>query len=456
CSRVFAGDIYGDHAVSSAGIIGEGGDKPLRPTDMLLYLWDGGLDVCVDVTGFSPLMQTAMVDSVPGRAVIDVVQHKRGKYMDRCAAIGYGFLLFSFSTLGELEADAITLLKRIRNAPLTLLVKPGGGIRPIVVGLVWRRLVSKVSVVMIGHSLDGYLDDIKFGVGASGGSEDILHAVNRMIEDHGDDVGLSMLLVDFKNTFNLVDREVMLHEVRLCCPDISRWVEFCYSNPARLYYGEHNLQSCQEVQQGDPLSPLLLSLVLHLLIRKIRDSFSLSIHAWYLDDGTIIGDTLVVGKKQLMGVFPPNIARPLHGVKLLGEPASVDFDFSSDLVMKRVNRTIVLMDTVARVNDPQCELLLLHAGISKLYFAMRTCSLRVFEVAQHSFDAALRSALERIVTAYGLGFGDWQWRLSTLPFGIGVYYAGDVLNYAFLASRLQSPSLQTKLLQHSHYYKKTP
>ncbi|GKE84742.1 hypothetical protein Tco_1558484 [Tanacetum coccineum] len=147
CSRVFAGDIYGDHTVSCAGIIGikhrhnvvrdtlvdicycsgisvgmevdiglDGGrDKPLRPADMLLYSWDGGLDVCVDLTGSSPLTQTGMADFIPGRAVIDAAQRKRGKYMAKCAAIGYGFLPFSFSSLGELEADAVTLLKRIRK-----------------------------------------------------------------------------------------------------------------------------------------------------------------------------------------------------------------------------------------------------------------------------------------------------------------------------------------------------
>ncbi|GJT64242.1 hypothetical protein Tco_1015722 [Tanacetum coccineum] len=220
CSRAFAGDIYGDHVVSCVGIIdikhrhnvvrdtlvdicyrsgisagkevdiglNGGRDKPLPPADMLLYSWDGGLDVCVDLTGSSPLTQTAMVDFVPGRAVIDAAQRKRGKYMDRCAAIGYGFLLFSFSSLGEFEADVITLLKRIWNfsithwgtAPFTPLVKSGGGIRPIVVGLVWRHLVFKVSAVMIGHSLNDYLNDLKFGVVASGGSEDILHVVNRL------------------------------------------------------------------------------------------------------------------------------------------------------------------------------------------------------------------------------------------------------------------------------------
>ncbi|GKD56471.1 putative reverse transcriptase domain-containing protein, partial [Tanacetum coccineum] len=120
--RLFAEDIYGDHDVSCAGIIGikhrhnlvrdtlvdicyrsgisagnevdiglDGArDKPLRPLDMVLYSWDGGLDVCVDLTGSSPLTQTGMVDFVPGRAVIDAAQRKR-------------------------EADAVTLLKRIRK-----------------------------------------------------------------------------------------------------------------------------------------------------------------------------------------------------------------------------------------------------------------------------------------------------------------------------------------------------
>ncbi|GJT90870.1 hypothetical protein Tco_1079715 [Tanacetum coccineum] len=148
---------------------------------------------------------------------------------------------------------------------------------------------------------------------------------------------------------------------------------------------------------------------------------------------------------------------PYKKSKFLGSggsgPVSVDVDFGSALVMKRVSKTIGLLDAVAKINDPQCELLLIRAcaGVSKLYFAMRTCPPRVFESAQLSFDMALRSALEHIVTASGPGFGDWQWRLATLPFafgGLGVYSAGDVLNYAFVASRLQFATLQTKLLRH--------
>ncbi|GJW81351.1 hypothetical protein Tco_0145326 [Tanacetum coccineum] len=258
----------------------------------------------------------------------------------------------------------------IASAPLTPLVKPGGGIRPIAVGTIWRRLVSKVSATMIGHSLDGYLDGLQFGVGVPGGGEAILHAVNRLVEDRGDDVGLSMLL----------------SSATLALPDYTT-----ESTPCGHATG------CSR--------------------------------AWYLDDGTIVGDTFVVGKvlelitedgprcglhlnvdktelfwpkedprSKLEGIFPPNISRPLHGVKLLGGPVSLDVDFGSALVMKRVSKTI---------------------GSGRAF----------------------------ICTASGPGFGDWQWRIATLPFafgGLGIYSAGDVLNYAFIASRLQSATLQTK------------
>nr|GEZ49133.1 hypothetical protein [Tanacetum cinerariifolium] len=93
---------------------------------------------------------------------------------------------------------------------------------------------------------------IDFGVGISGGGEGILHVTNRLIKNRGDDVRLLMLLVDFKNSFNLVDQEVMLQEVYLRCPDISRWAKFCYFSSARLYHKEHTSWSYQGVQQGDP------------------------------------------------------------------------------------------------------------------------------------------------------------------------------------------------------------
>lgn len=107
---------------------------------------------------------------------------------------------------------------------------------------------------------------------------------------------ITMMLVDFTNAFNLIDRTTLIKEVRARCPSISHWVKFCYAKPAKLYYNESILSSSQDVQQGDPLGPLLFALTLHPLICKIASQCSLDLNAWYLDDGTIIGDTLEVYK----------------------------------------------------------------------------------------------------------------------------------------------------------------
>ena len=47
-----------------------------------------------------------------------------------------------------------------------------------------------------------------------------------LIECRGDVV---MLLVDFKDALNLVDRSVILFETRVQCPSPAPWDELCYS-----------------------------------------------------------------------------------------------------------------------------------------------------------------------------------------------------------------------------------
>ncbi|GJX14796.1 hypothetical protein Tco_0206554 [Tanacetum coccineum] len=108
CSRVFAGDIYGDHVVSCVVIIGiKHRHNVVRDTLVDICYRSGisagkEIDIGLDGERDKPLL-------------IDVARCKCGKYMAKCAAIGYGLLPFFFSSLGELEADAVTLLKRIRK-----------------------------------------------------------------------------------------------------------------------------------------------------------------------------------------------------------------------------------------------------------------------------------------------------------------------------------------------------
>lgn len=184
----------------------------------------------------------------------------------------------------------------VDSAPLTLLLKLGGGVRPIAVGTIWRRLCSQLAVNAVCKDITTYLGSHQFGVGIPFGGEGIMHAANRLLELKGTHCTQTMLLVDFTNAFNLVDRATLICEVRNHCHSISRWVEFCYSTLAILYYNEHIISSALGVQQGDPLGPLLFSLALHPLVVKIAAEYTLYLHAWYLDDGTIVGDTLEVSK----------------------------------------------------------------------------------------------------------------------------------------------------------------
>ncbi|XP_026449835.1 uncharacterized protein LOC113349999 isoform X2 [Papaver somniferum] len=242
------------------------------------------------------------------------------------------------------------------SALLTPLLKPGGGIRPIVVGTIWRRLVSKVVIFTISKEMTSYLKDFQFSVGVPCGGEAILHSVNRILYEKHDLNFTFMLLVDFKNAFNLVDRSAMLCVVLLKCPSLYGWVQFFYASPAKLYYGTSTLSSAQGVQQGDPLGPLLFALNLHPIVLKISEQCKLDLQAWYLDDGTIIGDTMMVSKafhiiksegvavgldlniqktelfwpsfgkrSTQVGVFPADIGRPSVGVKLLGGPVCLNF-----------------------------------------------------------------------------------------------------------------------------------
>ncbi|GKF39920.1 hypothetical protein Tco_0119981, partial [Tanacetum coccineum] len=84
------------------------------------------------------------------------------------------------------------------------------------------------------------------------------------------------------------------------------------------------------------------------LVHRIKDCCQLLFHAWYSDDGTIIGDT----KEVKDGLFPRDIGRPTLGVKLLGGAVSRDAGFISSLAVKRASRAVELMSLLPSLRDP--------------------------------------------------------------------------------------------------------
>jgi len=97
------------------------------------------------------------------------------------------------------------------GAPLTVLMKKGGGVRPITVGEVIRRLASCLWCLAACPSLPGvFLPYGQVGVGIPGGLETAIHAIRHYINKNASDSSLALLKIVMKNAFNECSRAAFL------------------------------------------------------------------------------------------------------------------------------------------------------------------------------------------------------------------------------------------------------
>ena len=183
-----------------------------------------------------------------------------------------------------------TILPFLCGASLLACNKKNGGLRPIAVGEVLRRVTSKCVSRAVQDDAIEILSPLQLGVGISVGCESIVHSVASLQEDTSvPPDSWCALLVDFSNAFNSVARECIFQEVRSRIPAMAAWVECCYGPQPILF-------SCCGVQQGDPLGPLCFAFALHPIVDLIqREVPDLLINAWYLDDGTLCGSLENIG-----------------------------------------------------------------------------------------------------------------------------------------------------------------
>ena len=342
------------------------------------------------------------------------------------------------------------------GARLHAAIKKDGGLRPIAVGNLERRITAKCAASRVADKAIVHLSPLQLGVAVHGGCEAIAHAVRETLEREPEKL---LLQADFINAFNTMDRATVLEEVAGFCPELLPWVSTCYGAPSHLQYGSSLIPSATGLQQGDALASFLFSLALHPVIKRVElEVPTLALHAWFLDDGTAVGSkeelqamiTIVEREGASRGLVlstafttkapgqpKSTVWSPIHqdqseeqdplqkgvprvnmpGITLLGAPIGSRNFVRSELEAKveKIQKTIEMLPNI---QDPHTQFVLLRSclALPKLSFILRTTDTSPFLDVLHQFDSLVREALSIIL---GAALTDLQWKQASLPVSMG-------------------------------------
>ena len=313
----------------------------------------------------------------------------------------------------------------------------------------------------------------QLGFGTSMGAEAIVHAVRSYLGGGGGmDEGNLVMKLDFQNAFNSIRRDLMLASALEKAPVVFPLAFKSYCQTSFLFFGEHTIHSCEGIQQGDPLGPLLFCLVIQDLISSLKSEFCV----FYLDDGTLGGSLADIrsdlqhleeiapghclqlnhSKSESICVddatrdaillqFPSLCDTPPVKATLLGSP--IGGIEATEMVLQKKNADLEVLGerlTELQAHDPMC--LLKNAfSLPKLLYIVRTAP--CFKSTMLSdFDRLQRSLLESLCNIH---LTDYNWLQASLPAlcgGLGIRSAVTLALSAFLASAAGCASLSRAIL----------
>lgn len=348
------------------------------------------------------------------------------------------------------------------GASLIALGKKDGGIRPIAIGNVFRRLVAKLACVSVRNAAGDILSPVQLGFGTKNGCEIIIHSVRSFLNLHANSQKV-LLKIDYANAFNCIERDSLLCSIKEKIPQLYAFLWQAYRNESELFFKSDILSSCRGVQQDDPLGPLIFSLALHPIIEKLKSDLKL----FYLDDGCLIGDPttvlsdfihIVEASKSIGLEINPNkcelffcsntdhailssfnaIAPGIKTVEksdlsLLGSPI---FHDAIELATKETLSKLTHLFENLQGLHPHIAFFLLKncLAIPKLTYFLRTTPLWFLPSILKETDGLFKACLESILN---LQLDDKSWSLASLPIsfgGLGIRRLSDICIPAFLAS----------------------
>jgi hypothetical protein len=200
------------------------------------------------------------------------------------------------------------------------------GVRPVGIGEIYRRLIAKCAIAVVGHQATSACGNLNLCAGLPAGIEGAVHAVREAwtapradlppppmgaprppAMDEDDTAPLhtqpptaptrdptAALLVDASNGFNELGRKGALWTVRHLWTGGSRLAFNCYRHAAQLILRKRGspcevLLSQEGVTQGDPLSMIIYGVALAPLSKNLRESVPSVMQPWYADDMAMVG-----------------------------------------------------------------------------------------------------------------------------------------------------------------------
>ena len=115
--------------------------------------------------------------------------------------------------------------------------------------------------------------------GHQAGCEAAVHAMRAVFQESNTD---AVILVDAKNAFNNLNRQVALYNIQFICPPVAKIMINCYRTNACLFVGGTVLYFREGTTQGDPLAMTMFALATVPLINAIATDET--VQAWFADD----------------------------------------------------------------------------------------------------------------------------------------------------------------------------
>jgi hypothetical protein len=111
---------------------------------------------------------------------------------------------------------------------------PGGGVRPLCIGEIWRQLFAKCLLFVPGSEAKEACGIDQLCAGLEADVEGGTHAMHHLWAQHLDDADWGFLLIDVRNAFNELNRTAMLWAVRHEWPSGARFMHNCYRHWSML------------------------------------------------------------------------------------------------------------------------------------------------------------------------------------------------------------------------------